>query len=73
MRLRWTNLTFKAASWPDKTYTARKGSQAFTVDHNGREWQLRGWTDGRFDTFKTGRTASELMAKADELAGGGAR
>jgi hypothetical protein len=44
-------LTWRKASWPDKTYHARQGARSFTADSDGQTWRLRGWIDGKFADF----------------------
>lgn len=68
MKLIYSHLTFRPASWPDKTYHARKGEHSYTVDWNGSEWTLRGWIESQFSVYEAGRTCSAMMKLANDLA-----
>lgn len=66
MQLRYPNLTWDPANWPDKTYRARLGQWSFIIDWVGDEWHLRGWHSGKFTVNRYARTASELQQWADD-------
>lgn len=73
MRMTTTNLQWRKASWPDKTYHARRGAYSYTVDHDGGGWRLRTWKNGTPTTvdgysYGDAHTASGLQQIADDHA-----
>jgi hypothetical protein len=62
-------LKWNKANYPTQTYRARLGNLTFTIDCIGSEqWRLRGWTDGKFSTYKTGPTMAAVKALAQSIA-----
>lgn len=73
MKLKYPELHFEAANWPDKTYHARAVvkdvEMKFTVQHNGYRWIVHYWEGkGLYSTFPSiprphsvNNTATELM------------
>lgn len=75
MKLKHTNINFKPASWPAKTYRARRGDWTFTVAHNGTCWILNSWHRSQPATFPgkpayaaPNYTAAQLMRLVDDFA-----
>jgi hypothetical protein len=65
-------LTWRKDNWQDKTYHATTGNLSYTVDHNGRQWRVRGWVGGTFSLYRDGSTMKAMkQAAADHAAANG--
>jgi hypothetical protein len=66
-RLHWPVLTWRKASWPAKTYHAKRGAFTYTVNHDGTSWTLRVWENGKIipSPVSYGKSAADLQEVAD--------
>ena len=61
--MKWT----RKAVFDYHEYWASHGNRKLCIDGKGRDWTLRGWTDGKFSKYEKGTSLKALKERAEEL------